>query len=265
MQITIDAMTLEGKWFGPQPPVAPTIVMLHEGLGSLTTWRDFPAQVAEATGAGVFAYSRSGHGHSSLATLPRPIDALHREAQEVLPRVLNEIGFRRGILLGHSDGASIVTIFAGRVQDARISGIVLIEPHFNVEEKNLNSIRQMVATYESTDLRARLARHHSNVDAMFSAWSQMWLDPRFESFDITPELPLIRVPMLIVKSKDDPYSTMAQVHLAETRCRCPVETVVVPGVDHSPHRSNPKQTLDAIAKFANNILWGRSEAAKPRT
>src|SRR5664280_586155 len=177
MQIMIDAMTLEGKWFGPEPSVAPTIVMLHEGLGSVSTWRDFPEQLTEATGAGVFAYSRSGHCHSSPAILPRPLAALHREAQEVLPRILEEIGFRRGILLGHSNGASIVTIYAGRVQNHRIGGLVLIEPHFNVEEKNLSSIRQMVTNYESTDLRARLARHHSNVDAMFSDWSNMCLYP----------------------------------------------------------------------------------------
>jgi pimeloyl-ACP methyl ester carboxylesterase len=264
MRITIDGMTLEGKWFGAKPPTAPTIVMVHEGLGSLSMWRDFPGQVAEATGAGVFAYSRAGHGQSSPPMLPR-LDALHREAQDVLPRILDEIGFQRGILLGHSDGASIVTIYSGKVTDDRVRGIVLVEPHFNVEEKNLNGIRQMVEGYEKTDLRARLARHHSNVDAMFAAWSRRWLDPGFESFDIRQELALIRVPIVIVKSEDDPYSTMAQVHIAEAECRCPLETIVIPGVGHSPHRSNPKQTLEAVANFANDILWGHSQAEAPRT
>ena len=134
-----------------------------------------------------------------------------------------------------------------------------------MEENNLSSIRQMVTNYKSTDLRTRLARHHSNVDAMFSAWSNMWLYPCFESFDLTRELRLICVPMLIVKSEDDPYSTMAQFRVAETECRCLVETVVIPGVGHSPHRSNPKRTLEAIVNFANNIIWRHSEAEMPRT
>ena len=254
MQISIDAMSIEGTWFGPKPSVAPTIVMLHEGLGSVSTWRDFPQQLTEATGAGVFAYSRPAHGHSSSIILPRPPDAMHREAQEVLPRVLQEIGFERGLLLGHSDGASIAAIYAGKVQDPRISGLVLIEPHFNVEEKNLDAIRQMIINYETTDLRARLARHHANVDTMFAAWSGMWLDPHFKSFDLTRELSQIAAPILIVKSEDDPYSTMAQVDVAEAACRCRLEIAVIPGVGHAPHKDNAKPTLKAIADFAGSVL-----------
>jgi pimeloyl-ACP methyl ester carboxylesterase len=254
MQISIDAMTIEGKWFGPEPSMAPTIVMLHEGLGSVSTWRDFPQQLTEATGAGVFAYSRPAHGHSSSIKLPQPPDAMHREAQEVLPRILDEIGFRRGLLLGHSDGASIAAIYAGKVDDPRISGLVLIEPHFNVEEKNLDAIRQMIINYETTDLRTRLARHHSHVDTMFAAWSGMWLDPRFKTFDLTRELSQTVVPMLIVKSEDDPYSTMAQVHVAKAECRCRLEIAVIPGIGHAPHKDNSKPTLKAIVDFASGVL-----------
>lgn len=252
MLINIDAMTLEGKWFGPKPP-APTIVMLHEGLGSVSTWRDFPEQLAQATGAGVFAYSRAGYGQST-PPMPPCLDALHREALDVLPRLLDEIGFQRGILLGHSDGASIVTIYAGTVPDDRVRGIVLIEPHFDAEEKNLNGIRDMVEAFEKTDLRARLARHHSHVDAMFAAWSRRWLDPGFKSLDLRQELASIRVPIVIIKCEEDPYSTMAQVHIAEAVCRCPLKTIVIPGVGHSPHRSNPKPTLEAITNFSNDIF-----------
>jgi pimeloyl-ACP methyl ester carboxylesterase len=125
----------------------------------------------------------------------------------------------------------------------------LIEPHFNVEQKNLDGIRQTVATYWTTDLRTRLARHHSDVDAMFSAWSDTWLDPRFTTFDITHETSSIQVPIMIGKREEDPHSTMAQVHIAEARCRCPIETVVIPGVGHSPHRSNSNETLEASASF----------------
>jgi pimeloyl-ACP methyl ester carboxylesterase len=260
MRITIDSMSLEGEWFGPKPSSAPTIVMLHEGLGSLSIWRDFPEQLAKATGAGVFAYSRAGHGLSTPPMIPQ-LDALHREGQEVLPQLLDKIGFERGILLGHSDGASIVTIYAGKVADDRVRGIVLVEPHFNVEEKNLNGIRDMVEAYEKTNMRARLARHHANVDTMFAAWSRRWLDPGFKTFDLRQELTMIRAPLLIVKCEEDPYSTMVQVELAEAACRCPLETVVIPGEGHSPHISQPKLTLDAIANFANGALWGHRRAA----
>lgn len=257
LEIVIDAVKLEGKWFGRECSDAPIFVMLHEGLGSLSTWRDFPQQVADTTGTRVFAYSRSGHGRSSTIGKPRPPDALHREALEVLPRLLNEIGFRKGLLLGHSDGGSIVTIYAGHIHDQGVGGIILVEPHFNVEQKNLSSIQQMVDTFNSTDLRARLARHHANVDAMFAAWSGMWLNPQFEKFDITADLASIEIPMLFIKGEDDPYSTMLQAELAETRCAGPVETVVIPGSGHFPHRNDPKATLDAIAHFSRKVLGER--------
>ena len=253
MQIKIDAMTLEGQWFGPRPPTAPTIVMLHEGLGSLSTWRDFPERLAESTGAGVFAYSRAGHGQSVPPPLPR-LDAMHHEAQEVLPRLLDAIGFQQGILLGHSDGASIVTIYAGKAADDRLRGIVLIEPHFNVEEKNLNAIRDMTQTFVKSDFRTRLARHHANVDAMFAGWSQRWLDPGFASFDIRQELASIRVPVMMIKCEEDPYSTVAQLDIAKAECRGPLRTIVIPVTGHSPHVSNPDETLEAITSFANDML-----------
>lgn len=262
IELNIGADRLEGAWFGPEPQHAPTVVMLHEGLGSVSMWREFPERIAEATNAGVFAYSRAGHGRSSPGPSPRPVDASFREGLDVLPRVLDAIGFRRGILLGHSDGASIATIYAGGRQDHRVRGLVLIEPHFNVERKNLDSIRQLVDEFaSSSDLRDRLARHHADVDAMFAGWKQMWLDPRFEAFDISAELAYIRVPILIVKSEDDPYSTMLQVEIAERECYCPVETVVIPGSGHSPHRTQPQATLEAVAAFVNHVLWTHGEAS----
>lgn len=254
MLLTINNTQLEGKWFGPPPSAAPTIVLLHEGLGSVSTWRNFPAQLSQATGAGVFAYSRAGHGQSSPATLPRPLDAFRREAQDILPQVLDAIGFREGLLLGHSDGGSIVAIFAGHVRDPRVNGIVVIEPHFNVEGKNLSAIRQLPEKFATTDLRARLARHHLDADTMFAAWSGMWLDPGFASLDLTQELASIGVPVLFLKNEDDPYSTMEQVRIAEAACRVHVETVIIPGNDHSPHKSNPTATLAAIARFCGSVL-----------
>src|ERR1700754_3523743 len=148
--------SLEYRMIGPRPDAAPTIVMLHEGLGSVTTWGEFPQKVAEATGAGVFVYARAGYGQSSPITLPRPLDYMQREATDVLPRLLDTIGFRRGILLGHSDGATIAAYYAGSVQDHRVRALVLIAPHFFMEASNIAAIRKTVETYETTDLRAKL-------------------------------------------------------------------------------------------------------------
>src|SRR6195952_4809792 len=152
---------------GPAPDDAPTIVLLHEGLGSAGLWGDFPEKLAVATGAGVFAYSRVGYGASSRATLPRPIDYMHVEALEVLPKVLDAIGFRRGLLVGHSDGASIAAIYAGGVHDHRIRGLALIAPHFIVEDISVKSIAEIKTIYETTDLKAKLARWHRPVENAF--------------------------------------------------------------------------------------------------
>ena len=247
-------VSLEYRMIGPRPDAAPTIVMLHEGLGSVTTWGDFPQKVAERSGAGVFVYSRAGYGRSSTTPLPRPLDYMQREAIKMLPKLLDAIGFKRGILLGHSDGATIAAWYAGSVQDHRVRGLVLIAPHFFMEESNLEAIRNTVATYETTDLRARLARHHADVDAAFRGWSGAWLNPGFACFDTTDALAYIRVPILVVQGAADPYGTLAQVGVVEQECYCPVETVVLEGVGHAPHREKPDETLAAIVAFTDRIF-----------
>jgi pimeloyl-ACP methyl ester carboxylesterase len=252
--ITVDGASLEYRMIGPRPHAAPTIVMLHKGLGSVTTWGEFPHQVAERTAAGVFVYSRAGYGHSSTIKLPRPLDYMQREATDVLPVLLDAIGFRRGILLGHSDGATIAAYYAGSVQDHRVRGLVLMAPHFFMEASNVAAIRKTIETYQTTDLRARLARHHADVDAAFRGWSEAWLDPGFASFDTTDALAYVRVPMLIVQGEADPYGTVAQARAAQEECYCPVETLLMPGVGHAPHREKPEETLTAIAAFADRIF-----------
>src|ERR1700689_837565 len=156
---------------GPRPDAAPTIVMLHEGLGSVGLWGSFPDEIATATGAGVFTYSRAGYGKSNAGILPRSTAFLNEEACDVLPRVLDAIGFRRGLLLGHSDGASIATIYAGGVQDHRVRGIVLIAPHFFAEEIGLAEIARARKSFETGALRERLSRWHADVDGAFNSWS----------------------------------------------------------------------------------------------
>src|SRR5215212_3304671 len=245
--------SLEYRMIGPRPDTAPTIVMLHEGLGSVTTWGDFPSRLAERTGAGVFVYSRIGYGKSSSITLPRPLDYMQREATEVLPKLLDAIGFRRGILLGHSDGATIAAWYAGSVQDHRVRGLILMAPHFFMEASNVKAIRKTVASYE-TELRPRLARHHADVDTAFKGWSGAWLDPGFANFDTTDALAYIRVPVLVVQGAADPYGTLAQVRVVEEECTCPVETLVLPGVGHAPHReAAAAAAVAAVAAFSRRL------------
>jgi pimeloyl-ACP methyl ester carboxylesterase len=253
MRIEVCGQSLEARWFG-SASTGPTIVMLHEGLGSLSTWRDFPQKVADATTLRVFVYSRAGYGASPPVPLPRPIDYLHREAIDVLPYVLDAIGFERGILLGHSDGASIATIYAGSVQDHRVRGLALIEPHFFVEEMNVAAIRKTAGEYRTSSLREKLARHHSDVDNAFEGWRSAWLNPEFAAMNLHSELAHIRVPMLIVKGEHDPYSTLAQLRFAQEEAYSPVEGIVIADAGHSPQRDQPEQTLTAITSFISRLL-----------
>jgi len=252
-------LRLEYRMIGPRPREAPTIVMLHEGLGCVRLWGDFPEQLAAATGAGVFVYSRTNYGRSRAGKLPRSVNFMHEEAIDVLPRVLAAIGFQRGILFGHSDGASIATIYAGSVQDHRVRGLVLMAPHFFTEEMGLAKIGRTNADYESGELRDKLKRWHEDVDSAFRSWSGPWLDPDFRTWDITEALGYIRVPILIVQGAEDQYGTIRQIEAAERECYCPVETAILPGARHSPHRDAPALTLETVAAFINRLLRDHHE------
>lgn len=262
--LNVGASTLEFRLSGPSPKDAPTLVLLHEGLGSAAQWGDVPERLAAATGAGVFAYSRAGYGASSPARLPRGTDYMHREALEVLPRVLDSIGFRRGILIGHSDGASIATIYAGGVQDHRVRGLALIAPHFVVEDVAITSIAAARTAYEQGDLKAKLARWHRNVDNAFYGWNDAWLDPAFRRWDISEALAYVRVPLAIVQGANDQYGTMRQIEIAREECYCPVDVTVFEDAGHSPQREAPEATLDALASFVNRILRLHGEGALDR-
>ncbi len=253
--LAIGSSELEYRMIGPAPDRAPTIVMLHEGLGSAGLWGDFPDRLAAATGAGVFVYSRAGYGASTSVTLPRPLNYMHAEALKVLPQLLDTIGFRRGLLLGHSDGASIAAIYAGAHQDHRVQGVAMIAPHFIVEDVSVNSIAEIKRAYETTDLKAKLARWHNDVDNAFYGWNGAWLDPKFRSWDISEYLAYIRVPVAILQGADDQYGTLRQIEIARQECYCPVDVTILPGAAHSPHREAPETSLAAIADFAGHVLF----------
>jgi pimeloyl-ACP methyl ester carboxylesterase len=252
--LSIGGSQIEYRMIGPSPADAPTLVLLHEGLGCAGLWGEFPAKLAAATGCGVFVYSRAGYGASTPVPLPRPLDYMHVEALEVLPRVLEAIGFRRGLLVGHSDGGSIAAIYAGRVQDHRVRGVVLIAPHFVVEDISVRSIAEIKQVYETTELREKLGRWHQDVDNAFYGWNAAWLDQKFRDWDISDYLAYIRVPLQIVQGADDHYGTLRQIEIAQHECYCPVEATVIPGAGHSPQREAPEPTLRLIADFSNRVL-----------
>jgi pimeloyl-ACP methyl ester carboxylesterase len=252
--LTIGAADLEYRMIGPLPAEAPTIVMLHEGLGSAALWGDFPEKLQAATGTGVLVYSRAGYGASSPVKLPRPLDYMHVEALDVLPKLLDGVGFRRGVLLGHSDGASIAAIYAGARQDHRVQGLALIAPHFIVEDVSVTSIAEIKTAYETGGLRAKLARWHNDVDNAFHGWNGAWLDPKFRGWDISDYLAYIRVPVAVLQGGDDQYGTIRQVEIAREQCYCPVEVTILSKAGHSPHREAPEATLNAISEFASAVL-----------
>jgi pimeloyl-ACP methyl ester carboxylesterase len=263
LDIEVNGKRIEAVLHGPGPERAPTLVLLHEGLGCVSMWRDFPEKLAQRTGYGVLVYSRPGYGKSDPVNLPRPLDYMHREAFDVLPHVLDQAGVEKTILVGHSDGASIATIYAGGRQDFRVRGLVLLAPHFFVEDISIKSIAEAKVAYETGDLRARLARHHGeNVDIAFHGWNDAWLDSGFRNWRIDDALAHVRVPMLIVQGKDDQYGTLAQLRLAEADAYCPVETAILGQCGHSPQIDRPDPTLGAISEFVHRVL-ALHEGLKP--
>jgi pimeloyl-ACP methyl ester carboxylesterase len=245
---------LETRWWGPGPDAAPTLVLLHEGLGCVALWRDFPAALAETTGCGVFAYSRFGYGGSDRVPLPRPMHYMHDEALEVLRRVLDTAGVQRAVLVGHSDGGSIAAIHAGEVRDPRVVGLVLIAAHFFVEDLNIAAIRAIRGEYERGELRPRLAKYHSDVDVAFYGWNDAWLDPRFRAFDITPQVARIAVPVLALQGRDDPYGSEEQLLVLQRTATCHVSTRLIEGARHAPHLEARRVTIDIIAPFVRDVL-----------
>ena len=237
---------IEHRWIARECHGRPLIVFLHEGLGSVSMWRDFPDALCEAIGARGLVYSRPGYGRST----PREpgehwgVDFMHRQAHEVLPALLHALHItEKPWLLGHSDGGSIALLHAARFAD-RMAGLVVLAPHLFVEEFGLASIRRAREVYLSTDLKQKLARHHADPDSAFWGWNDIWLDPAFKAWNIETELAPITCPILAIQGEDDEYGTLAQIEriahaLAQTRL------LVLPRCGHSPHRDQPEAVIAA--------------------
>lgn len=248
--VTVDGKRLETLRYPPSGRET-TIVMLHEGLGSVSMWKDFPGRIAEATGSGVLVYSRYGHGRSERLTDKRGVDFMHHEAQVVLPELLERCEIQRPILLGHSDGGSICILYAATVAQ-KPRALVLEAPHVFVEDLSVSSIAQIRAVYQTTDLPKKLARHHDHVDETFLGWNDIWLDPQFRSWNIEEYLDDIACPILVIQGERDEYGTLAQVEAIKSRV-AGTEALVLQKCGHSPHRDQPEKTLEAITKFVQRV------------
>jgi pimeloyl-ACP methyl ester carboxylesterase len=249
--------SLNYEWIGSDAGEArgkPVLVFLHEGLGSIRQWRDFPARVAQATGCRALVYDRYGYGQSDVLQEPRrTVRFMHEEALQSLPEVKKKLKIEDSILVGHSDGASIALIHAGAGHAVR--GVVAMAPHVFIEPVCISSIRKAREAFENTDLPERLGRYHLDVRKTFYGWADVWLDPQFDRWDIRDEyLPNIRCPVLAIQGHDDEYGTMEQLDATARQVAGPCELVKLPDCGHSPFRDQPEKTLFALVSFINEIV-----------
>jgi pimeloyl-ACP methyl ester carboxylesterase len=244
---------IEHQWLARERIDRPLMVFLHEGLGSVAMWRDFPARLVEALGWRGLVYSRPGYGRSTPRAAEEAwgLDFMHRQAEEVLPALLAalDVDTERDPpwLFGHSDGGSIALLHAATFPQ-RVGGAIVLAPHIMVEDRSITSIAKAREAYRSTDLRARLARYHDDPDSAFWGWNDIWLHPPFRHWSIERELSAIRCPLLAVQGLDDEYGTLAQVRgIAERAAQA--ELLELPDCGHSPHRDQPQRLIDAVRAF----------------
>jgi len=241
--LTVQGVALEvRRWAGAGVP----IVLLHEGLGSASMWRDFPDRLAARTGRPVIAWSRQGYGRSDALPVARDPDYMHVEAGRVAP-LLDALGIERAILFGHSDGASIALLAAARFPD-RVERLILEAPHVYVEQITIDSIAAVGRAYRGTDLPLKLGRHHQRPDQVFWRWNDIWRDRRFRDWNIEDVLPAIRAPALLIQGQDDEYGTLDQLARIE-RALADTRRLVLPACGHSPHRDQPEAVLAAVDAF----------------
>jgi len=250
--LTAAGHRLEYEWIEAPDADKPALVFLHEGLGSIRQWRDFPLRVSRATGCPALVYSRYGYGHSDVLQEPRrSVRFMHEEALEALPAVLAETGIRSPILIGHSDGASIALIHAGAGHPVR--GLALMAPHVFVEEISIRSIEQARRDFEATDLAGRLGKYHRDPRRSFYLWNDVWLDPEFLDWNIEEYLPGIACPVLAIQGRDDRYGTMAQLQAIALKVKGPCKVIELDRCGHSAFRDQPEATLEAVSRFVAGI------------
>jgi pimeloyl-ACP methyl ester carboxylesterase len=251
--VSIDGVRLEYALHGPSPAHAPTLVFLHEGLGSIGQWRDFPAALCSRTECGGFVYNRRGHGKSDPLTGPRSVGFMHDEALTVLPRLLDIFEISRPILVGHSDGASIALIYAGS-GIGRPAALALEAPHVFVEDVTVTRIDELRELYPSTDLRTKLARYHGpNADTLFSYWTEIWLRPEFRKWNIEEYLSDIDAPVLVIQGRNDDYGTERQVETIASALKERCEPMMLDNCRHFPHLDQRSIVEGTMARFVREL------------
>jgi pimeloyl-ACP methyl ester carboxylesterase len=258
LDVAVSGRRLEVQRIAGGTPGAPELVFLHEGLGSVSHWKDFPARVAVETGCPVTVYSRYGCGNSDLLTEDRAVTYMHDEALHGLPDLLAQLHIENPILIGHSDGASIALIHAGG--HGHVRGLVLLAPHVFVEDLSVASIADAKTKFETTNLPEKLARHHRDAARTFWGWNRIWLHPDFRSWNIEEYLPRITCPILVIQGLDDQYGTMAQVQAIAQQAAGPVEILPLAECRHSPQRDQAEATLAAIRRFVRQFAGNNSSA-----
>ncbi len=240
-------LRLEYRWVGEADAALPVVVFLHEGLGSLAMWKDFPSRLCHAIGLRGLVFSRYGYGRSTPKPPDErwPVSFMHAQAHEVLPALFDALGIRRPWLFGHSDGGSIALLHAARFD---VAGLVVVAPHLFVEDLSITSIEKAREAYETTDLKQRLARYHDDPDSAFRGWNDIWLDPAFRAWNIEVELASITAPVLAVQGADDEYGTLAQID-GIARALPKTRLCVVPECGHSPHRDQPDVLMRHVVEF----------------
>jgi pimeloyl-ACP methyl ester carboxylesterase len=236
---------------GGKETLAP-LVFLHEGLGSVALWRGFPRAVADATGRRTLVFSRHGYGGSAVVAEPRRVSYMHHEATDVLPQILDRLGYDAPVLIGHSDGASIALIHAGTGAGAP-TGLVLLAPHVVVEDVSVASIAAAREVFLTTDMAERMGRYHTDPAATFWGWNDIWLAPAFRDWDIRDVLPAVRCPSLLMQGLDDEYGTLRQLDLIEEGVRGDVTRVELADCRHAPHLDQPEATLAAVTAFLDAL------------
>ncbi len=245
--VRVAGRRLEYRLYAAHQVNRPTLVFLHEGLGSVAMWREFPGRVAAATGCAALVYSRYGYGRSDVLDAPRTTRYMHDEALTALPELLDKLHIVRPVLIGHSDGGSIALIHAGGAR-REVAGLVLLAPHVFVENVSVDSIAMAREAYLTTDLGQKLARYHEDAGATFWGWNDIWLHPDFRAWNIEEYLPGIRCLILAIQGTDDEYGTLAQIETIAAKCRN-VELLELADCRHSAHRDQPQATLEAIVRF----------------
>lgn len=253
--LVVGGKRLEVAWHGPLPDQAPTLVLLHEGLGCVAMWRDFPAKLAASTGCGVLVYSRRGYGRSDACSLPRSVRFMHDEGLKVLPDLLEVAGIKECILIGHSDGGSIAIIYAGGTSANPLRALITEAAHVFCEEITLRSIEKAKEFYRHGDLRRKLEKYHGpNTDCAFWGWNDAWLHPDFRNWNLEEYLPSIKVPMLAIQGQNDEYGTDAQVESIAQQAGVGAEIVVLSDSGHSPHHDQEAATLRAMTSFIFSVF-----------